>query len=138
MIQIDFHTHVGDQLDYACRLARKVYAAGQQLLVIAEPALLSTFDTRLWTFAALEFIPHCMADGARCLATPIVLATEVKPALYGRLLLNLGTVVPPHFAHFTRVLEVVGSGANELAAARKRYRFYREHGYQPNNYKRGD
>ncbi len=138
MIQIDFHTHVGDQLDYACRLARKVYAAGQQLLVLAEPALLRTFDTRLWTFAALEFIPHCMEDDARCLATPIVLASEVKPALYGRLLLNLGTVVPPDFAHFTRVLEVVGSGANELAAARQRYRFYREQGYQPNNYKRGD
>ncbi|BBO59903.1 DNA polymerase III subunit chi [Mycoavidus sp. B2-EB] len=138
MTQIDFHTHVGDQLDYACRLVRKVYAAGQSLLVLAEPALLRVFDAQLWTFSALEFIPHCMADDALCAVTPIVLATQAKPALYGRVLLNLGTVAAPDFAHFTRVLEVVGSGANELAAARERYRFYREQGYQPNTYKRGD
>ena len=138
MTQIDFHTHVGDRLDYACRLARKVYAAGQRLLVLAEPALLNAFDARLWTFSALEFIPHCMDDDALCPVTPIVLASAVKPALYDRILLNLGSVAPPDFAHFTRVLEVVGSSADELAAARARYRFYRQLGYQPNNYKRSD
>ncbi len=64
MTRVDFHTNVADKLGYACRLARKAYLAGQPLVVLAEPAVLRAFDERLWTFAPLEFVPHCMADSA--------------------------------------------------------------------------
>jgi DNA polymerase-3 subunit chi len=46
--------------------------------------------------------------------------------------------VPPQFARFERLLEVVGNEEQELVAGRDRYRFYRDRGYVLNNYKQGD
>jgi DNA polymerase-3 subunit chi len=51
-------------------------------------------------------------------------------------LLNLGAQVPPQFARFERLLEVIGNAPDELAAGRARYRFYRDRGYVLNNYRR--
>ncbi|WP_322091706.1 DNA polymerase III subunit chi [Paraburkholderia bannensis] len=137
MTRIDFHTNVGDALLYACRLVRKAYLADQQVVVLAEPARLRTFDELLWTYSPLEFVPHCMADSALAAQTPIVLAADLERAPHHRVLLNLGAAVPPQFARFERLLEVVGDASEELASGRERYRFYRDRGYTLNNYKQG-
>ncbi|NIE66162.1 DNA polymerase III subunit chi [Burkholderia sp. Ax-1719] len=137
MTRIDFHTNVGDALLYACRLVRKAYLADQQVIVLAEPARLRTFDELLWTFSPLEFVPHCMADNAEAAQTPIVLTADLERAPHHRVLLNLGAAVPPQFARFERLLEVIGDAPEELASGRERYRFYRDRGYTLNNYKQG-
>ncbi|HTI18687.1 MAG TPA: DNA polymerase III subunit chi [Trinickia sp.] len=137
MTRIDFHTNVGDAVLYACRLARKAYLAGQPVVVLAEPARLRAFDERLWTFSPLDFVPHCMADSALATSTPVVLAADLEGVPYHQVLLNLGAKVPSQFARFERLLEVVGNDEGELAAGRERYRFYRDRGYELNNYKQG-
>jgi DNA polymerase-3 subunit chi len=137
MTRIDFHSNVGDSLLYACRLVRKAYQAGQPTIVLAEPARLRVFDEQLWTFAPLEFVPHCMADSALAAQTPIVLAANLDNVPHYQVLLNLGAEVPAQFARFERLLEVVGNAPDELAAGRERYRFYRDRGYALNNYKQG-
>ena len=137
MTRIDFHTNVGDALLYACRLARKAYQAGQPLVVVGDPGRLRVFDERLWTFSPLDFLPHCMADSELATRTPIVLATDLAHAPHHQILLNLAPAVPPQFARFERLLEIVGNGEDELAAGRERYRFYRDRGYPLNNYKQG-
>lgn len=137
MTRIDFHTNVGDALLYACRLARKAYLAGQPVVVLAEAQRLRAFDERLWTFSPLDFVPHCMADSELAARTPVVLTTAVERAPHHQVLLNLGAAVPPQFARFERLLEVVGNAEDELVAGRERYRFYRDRGYALNNYKQG-
>lgn len=137
MTRIDFHTNVGDALLYACRLARKAYQAGQPLVVVGDPGRLRLFDERLWTFSPLDFLPHCMADSALAARTPIVLTADLAHAPHHQILLNLAPAVPPQFARFERLLEIVGDGEDELAAGRERYRFYRDRGYPLNNYKQG-
>jgi DNA polymerase-3 subunit chi len=137
MTRIDFHSNVGDSLLYACRLARKAYQAGQPTIVLAEPARLRAFDEQLWSFAPLEFVPHCMADSALAAQTPIVLAANLDTVPHYQVLLNLGAEVPAQFARFERLLEVVGNAQDELVAGRERYRFYRDRGYALNNYKQG-
>ncbi|GAB3626314.1 DNA polymerase III subunit chi [Pandoraea terrae] len=134
MTRVDFHTHVADRLAYACRLARKVYLSGQRLVVVAEPDLLREFDQALWTFAPLEFVPHCMNGDAVAAQSPVLLAGPDDEAQHHQVLLNLGVSVPTHFARFERVLEVVGETPEQLAGARERYRFYRDRGYTLNNY----
>ena len=137
MTRIDFHSNVGDALLYACRLARKAYQAGQPTIVVAEPERLRAFDEQLWTFSALDFVPHCMAGTPLAAQTPIVLATNLDDVPHHQVLLNLGASVPAQFARFERLLEVVGNAHDELIAGRERYRFYRERGYALNNYKQG-
>lgn len=138
MTRIDFHTHVGigvQWLDYACRLVRKVYAAGKPLCVVASDQLLGNFDARLWTFSALDFIPHCRADDAHAAITPVILTTQCDQAPAQPILLNLDTAIPPDFARFKRLLEVVGSDEAQISAARARYRFYRDRGYLIHTYR---
>ncbi|PTB19517.1 DNA polymerase III subunit chi [Trinickia symbiotica] len=137
MTRIDFYTNVGDSLLYACRLVRKAYLAGQPVIVLADRPRLAAFDERLWTFSPLDFVPHCMADNGLAARTPVVLTADLDEAPHHQVLLNLGAAVPPQFARFERLLEVVGDGDDELAAGRARYRFYRDRGYALNNYKQG-
>ncbi|HEY3597538.1 MAG TPA: DNA polymerase III subunit chi, partial [Paraburkholderia sp.] len=94
MTRIDFHSNVGDALLYACRLVRKAYQASQPLIVLAEPPRLRAFDEQLWTFAPLEFVPHCMAGSALAGETPVVLAADLDDVPHHQILLNLGAAVP--------------------------------------------
>ncbi|RKP56705.1 DNA polymerase III subunit chi [Pararobbsia silviterrae] len=136
MTRVDFHTNVADKLGYACRLARKAYLAGQPVVVLAEPSELRAFDERLWTFAPLEFVPHCMADNALAAQTPVVLTSTLEGKLpHHQVLMNLGQTLPANFASFERLLEIVGGDAQELHAGRERYRFYRDRGYPLANHK---
>jgi DNA polymerase III subunit chi len=133
--RVDFHTNVADKLGYACRLARKAYLAGQPLVVLGEPEVLRAFDERLWTFAPLEFVPHCMAGSALAAQTPVVLCESLDSTPHHQVLMNLGHALPASFASFERLLELVGTDAQELQAGRERYRFYRERGYPLANHK---
>ncbi|MDR5811079.1 DNA polymerase III subunit chi [Caballeronia sp. LZ019] len=137
MTRIDFHTNVGDPLAYACRLARKAYASGRALVVLAEPQRLAAFDAQLWTFAPLEFVPHCMAKSALAQETPVVLASDLNDVPHHQVLVNLGAPVPAQFARFERLIEIVGNESDELAAGRERFRFYRDRGYAIETHKQG-
>jgi DNA polymerase-3 subunit chi len=135
--RIDFHTNVGDPLAYACRLARKAYASGRALVVLAEPQRLAAFDEQLWTFAPLEFVPHCMAKSPLAQETPVVLASDLNDVPHHQVLVNLGAPVPAQFARFERLIEIVGNEGDDLAAGRERFRFYRDRGYAIETHKQG-
>ena len=135
--RIDFHTNVGDPLAYACRLARKAYASGRALVVLAEPQRLAALDEQLWTFAPLEFVPHCMAKSPLAQETPVVLASDLNDVPHHQVLVNLGAPVPAQFARFERLIEIVGNEGDELAAGRERFRFYRDRGYAIETHKQG-
>ncbi|MGI4984853.1 MAG: DNA polymerase III subunit chi [Janthinobacterium lividum] len=137
MTRIDFHTNVADRLGYACRLVRKVYGAGQPVVVLGDRPALTAFDAALWTFSALDFIPHCMGDSPLAAQTPIVLAENTDTTPHHAILLNLRDEVPANFARFERLLELVSDAPDALDAGRERYRFYRDRGYQLNLFKQG-
>jgi len=46
------------------------------------------------------------------------------------ILLNLHTEQPPFFSRFHRLIEIVSAEENDRAAARERFRFYRDRGYE--------
>ena len=131
MTEVAFHFNAPDKLPYACRLLRKVWASGARSVVTGEPAMLDALDQALWTFSALDFLPHCRADApAHVLsASPIVLA-PVPTALPGHdVLVNLGSTVPAGFEQFGRLVEVVGADDADRAPARTRWKHYADRGY---------
>jgi DNA polymerase III subunit chi len=137
MTRIDFHTNVGDPLAYACRLARKAYAGGSALVVLAEARRLAAFDEQLWSFQPLEFVPHCMAKSALAQETPVVLTSNLDDAPHHQVLVNLGAPVSAQFARFERLIEIVGNDEDDLVAGRERFRFYRDRGYAIETHKQG-
>lgn len=132
MTEVAFHFNVPDKLAYACRLLRKAYAAGGPVGVVGDADTLSALDTQLWSFSALDFIPHCLASAppSQLAATPIVLAEccAQLPEAAG-VLVHLGDAVPEGFERFERLIELVSTVDEDRAHARQRWRHYADRGY---------
>lgn len=139
-MRIDFHFNVEHRLQYACRVARKVRGAGKTVLAFArEPDRLARFDAALWTFSALDFLPHVYADSPLAANTPILLTLQPQQAHARDVLLNLDDATPPQFAtwfaQFERVIEVVSLEDADRAKARARFNAYRAAGLEPTTFK---
>ena len=132
MTEVAFHFNVPDRLVYTCRLLRKAYAAGGRTAVVGTDDQLQALDQALWTFSALDFIPHCLASAAPDIVsrTPVVLAPNAQAVADAQVLVHLGTEVPAGFERFERLIELVGTGEADRAHARTRWRHYAERGYQ--------
>lgn len=132
MTEVAFHFNVPDKLAYACRLLRKATGAGSKVVVTGESQQLRTLDTELWTFSALEFIPHChaaSADAQVLSASPVVLADTPRGTPHQEVLVNLGEGVPEGFERFERLIEVVSQDDGDRQQARVRWKHYADRGY---------
>lgn len=134
MQKIDFHFNVPNRLQYACLVARTVYRRGLTLAVwTADERRLRHFDSLLWQFEPLSFLPHVRAGSAHAEQTPILLSSDLS-ALKGDVLLLLDDALPPdwekHFDGFTRIIDVVSTEPAELEASRNRYRAYKQAGVE--------
>lgn len=134
MTEVAFHFNVGDPLAYACRLLRKAIRAGAQVAVVAPPERLRELDVALWSFDALEFLPHVrIAPGAqppaRLATTPLWLVERAGDAPPVPVLVNLGDEVAPGFESFDRLIEIVGNDDAERQAGRRRWKHYSDRGY---------
>ena len=135
MTDVAFHTGIANPLDYACRLLRKAYRSGARVAVHGEPALLDRLDQALWTFEALEFVPHIVlprdgADAQRLAMSPIVL---VKGAAAAPAACRIGVTLGGHpvadVSAFDRVIAVVGLDPEHREAGRQRWREYERAGH---------
>ena len=134
MTEIAFHFNAPDKLAYACRLLRKAVASGAQVVVTGDEASLKALDTLLWTFAPLEFVPHCRADSPmeQRMVSPIVLTSQLasdQNLPHHQVLLNLGDDVVPGYEHFERTIEVVTLEEQDRQNARQRWKHYADRGY---------
>lgn len=130
MTRIDFYTKVDDKLRFAGKLCAKALAQKMQVNVYAPDRTLATrFDRLLWSDQAIGFIPHCRADDPLAPETPILIHEREGDLLHDQLLINLDNVWPPFFSRFERVIEIVSTDQDDAAAARERFRFYRDRGY---------
>jgi DNA polymerase-3 subunit chi len=140
--RIDFHFNVEHRLHYACRVVRKARAAGKTVLAwTADADRLARFDAALWTFSALDFIPHVYANAPLAGATPVLLSTTPLPAGNSQVLLVLDDGPAPDFAawfaQFERVIDVVSRDEAERQHARARFKLYRDQGLSPTHHDMG-
>lgn len=130
MTRIDFHFNATDKLSHCCRLVRKIYRAGQKVVVFNDDANgIASLDRALWTFSQLDFIPHVMAGDPLAAQTPVLLAAEAVDTAHHDILVNLATGSPSFFSSFERMIEVVGTDPDDRNRARERFRYYKDRGY---------
>lgn len=131
MTEVTFHFNAPDKVGHACRLLRKALATGAKVVVTGESALLGELDVALWTFSALDFIPHCLGSGSPAVvaASPVVLAASARTAPHQHVLVNLGAGVPDGFERFERLIEVVTVDEADRQQARRRWKHYADRGY---------
>jgi DNA polymerase-3 subunit chi len=77
-VQVDFYQLAGASVDQVLpRLAERVLAEGERLLIVADDAsVLAHLDTLLWRYAAESFLPHGRAGDGDEAVQPVLLATE--------------------------------------------------------------
>lgn len=133
MTEIAFHFNVQDRLLHACRVIRKALGQGHSLVVTAPPGKLAEFDQVLWSFAPVEFLPHCSLDAGPAMVaiSPVLLVPDITVDLpYRSWLIHLGDDVPSGFGQFEKMVEIVSEeGAAERQAARARWKHYSDRGY---------
>jgi DNA polymerase III subunit chi len=132
MTEVTFHFNAPDKLGHACRLLRKAVASGAKVVVTADETMLRQLDVALWTFAPLEFVPHCLGSDcapAVLAASPVVLAESARSAQHQQVLVNLGTGVPEGFERFERLIEVVTVEDEDRQHGRRRWKHYADRGY---------
>lgn len=132
MTGIEFHVNAPDKVGFACRLLRKAVSKGARLVVTGEPELLRELDVALWTFSAVDFVPHCYgpaAGPAVLAASPVLLADTARDAANPQVLVNLGAQVPDGFERYERLIEVVTGEQADLQQGRRRWKHYADRGY---------
>jgi DNA polymerase-3 subunit chi len=139
MTRIDFHSNVPDKLLYACRLTRKAYLASNRIVLLAgDAAQLAELNARLWTFSATDFLPHVAADDALAAVTPIIVGDDDGAEWpHYDILINLSQRSPAGFGRFARLIELVGTEADDVASGRQRYLAYKQQDYQPTHFVAG-
>jgi len=139
MTAIDFHFNVDHPLIHACRVVRKALGSGRTVLVFSRDSQrLARLDSALWTFSALDFLPHVYADSELADRTPVWLSmTPVEGRERDVLLLQDDETAPQFeswFERFERVIEIVSGEDEDRARARARFKAYREHGFAPRSH----
>ena len=134
MTRIDFYqlNPAGRGYDeVVCKLCQKAWDSRQLTLLLTQSAEQSRhLDKKLWTFVDDSFVPHDCEDGDD-FVTPILIHDNPDPAGERQLLINLSASVPPYFAQFERVIELVTE--DNKAQARANYSYYKERGYPLNH-----
>lgn len=131
MTRIDFHTNIPDKLAYACRLARKAYAAKAKVVLLAEDAAQAeALNAALWTVSDTDFIPHVLAGDPLANETPIIITADEGVALpHHEMLVNLTRRTPATLGQFARVFEIISIDEDDAAAGRQRYVAYKKQNY---------
>lgn len=130
MTEISFYTFAENKLAVARQLTAKAFARGLHVMLYApDPAQRAALDTLLWTTPAQGFLPHCPDTHPLAPHTPVLIGEHVDRLAQADVIINLHDEHPPAFSRFQRLLEIIGTEAQDVERGRQRYRFYRERGY---------
>ncbi|HWA13778.1 MAG TPA: DNA polymerase III subunit chi [Burkholderiales bacterium] len=131
MTEVLFYTHVGDRLQTACTLAQKALARQMRVMVFTEDAAATeSFSRLLWSVPSTGFVPHCRGSDRLAGVTPVIVDHREEPLAHDQVLINLRAGTPAFFSRFRRLVEIVGLEEADRNAARERFRFYRDRGYE--------
>lgn len=130
MTEIFFYHGCEDRIATAAMLVARASAQGKPMLVYApDRAVAEAFDRTLWTQNPTSFVPHVLRTSPLAAETPVVITDQIETLPHDERLVNLSDTLPPGFARFQRLLEVISQEADCRTAGRERYRFYKDHGY---------
>jgi len=131
MTQIDFYFHAEDKLQTACKLSAKAVASGLRVFAFCpDEETRRQLDRMLWTTPAIGFVPHCAPDHELAAVTPLIVDDVGSRLPHDQILLNLRPQLPEFFSRFQRLIEIVSIDEEDRQAARERYKFYRDRGYE--------
>ena len=113
------------------KLLEKAYGSGARMVLRApDPAAVERLNRLLWTFNASSFLPHGSAADGWAEEQPIYLTAKDENPNGADILVQVEGAEAGDLASYRRVLDLFdGSNAEALAAARIRWRAYKDAGH---------
>ena len=131
MTRIEFYFNVSNK---QLALADLVHAAVQKRRVVticvADEPSATAVSTTLWQQKPESFLPNVAANHATASFAPVVIHCPDMALHHDELLINLMFDQPTFFSRFTHLIELVGDDEQDKIAARARFKFYRDRGYE--------
>ncbi len=131
MTRVEFFFNVPDKLAKVAELCDKAVGKGRQLTIFTQnDEMSSALQQQLWLQSATSFLPSAKPDEITSRFSPILLDTNGEKLTQDDVLINLQAEYPPFFSRFRYLVELVGADETDKIAARARYKFYRDRGYE--------
>jgi len=131
MTEVLFYTNTDDKLQTACTLTLKALARDMRVMLLTpDSAVTERLSKLMWSVPATGFLPHCRSADRLAPVTPVIVDHIAEPLAHAQVLMNLCDQTPAFFSRFQRLVEIVGTEDADREAARVRFRFYRDRGYE--------
>ena len=130
MTRIDFYTNVLDKNAQLLSLLNPALEKRHQVTLMAENEEdANSWSNSIWQTSQVDFLPNVLATNALADQTQIVIDWQEKNLNQDDILINLTQRQLVCFSRFRQMIELVGCDKAEKVAARSRFKFYRDRGY---------
>ena len=130
MTRVEFYFNVSDKFAKTAELCEKALTKGRQLTIYTQNDTMSSeMQNLLWTHSPSSFLANSHVSEAHSQFSPIVIDAQGENLLQDDVLINLQTAQPLFFSRFRYLVELVGNDEADKTAARARFRFYKDRGY---------
>jgi DNA polymerase-3 subunit chi len=134
MTRIDFYFNVANKQQLLAELVQGALSKRRHVTVLANDVNnAAEISADLWQQQAGSFMPNVLVNHNLAALTPVVIHWEENALLQDDMLINLTSTEPIFFSRFTHLVELVGDDEQDKVAARARYKFYRDRGYEIKN-----
>ncbi len=131
MTRIIFYSNLANKQITLMVLLQQALEKRHQVTILTEneQAAGATSDA-MWKSSAIGFMPNVLSSHVLAEETPIVIDWQEKVLFQDDILINLTQQQLVSFSRFRELIELVGSDEDDKLAARQRYKFYRDRGYE--------
>ena len=134
MTRIDFYFNVADKLQIIEDLVQSALLRRRQVTIYTDnKTVADKVSVDLWQNKPESFLPNVPANHTLVAQTPVVIHWHENQVFQDDMLINLTTNEPSFFSRFTQLVELISDVEEEKIAARQRYKFYRDRGYEIKN-----
>ncbi len=131
MTRVIFYSKLADKQLTLANLLLQALQKRHQITILAEnKEAASMLSSEIWLGGAAEFIPNALASDLIAKETPVVIDWDEKTLFQDDILINLSQKQVLAFSRFKQLIELVGNAEDDKIAARARYKFYRDRGYE--------
>ena len=131
MTRIDFYFNVSNKTLALVDLVESAVIKRRQVTIcVADESSAAAVSMNLWQQKPMSFLPNVAANHAAAAVTPVIIHWPEMALQNDELLINLRLEQPSFFSRFTHLIELVGEDEQDKIAARARFKFYRDRGYE--------
>ena len=135
MTRIDFYFNVADKQQVIADLVQSALKKRRQVTIFATDEIAaSKASANLWQIKPEYFLPNVQSNHLHASKTPVVIGFQgddlTHDLMQDDMLINLTTHEPILFSRFTQLVELVSDDEQDKMAARARFKFYRDRGYE--------